>query len=111
MKQYKVRVTRQALNHLRSIKSYIAIELAVPEVAQKVLETLWLEMKKLSEMPERIKIIEEEPWKSLEIRRQIVNNFYVYFWISEEKKQVQIIAVIYSKMDQDKQLKNLSFKM
>ena len=32
------------------------------------------------------------------------NNYYIYFGIIEDKKQVQIIAVIYSKRNQEKQL-------
>ena len=58
-------------------------------------------------MPERIKPIDEQPWGSYGFRKIRVKNYYIYFWIDEEKKQVQIIAVIYVQMDQLKQIENV----
>ncbi len=64
-------------------------------------------MQTLSEMPQRIKTIDEEPWGSYGFRKIRIKNYYIYFWINEKKKQVQIIAVIYVKMDQVKQLEKM----
>lgn len=36
-----------------------------------------------------------------------VKNYYIYFWVEEETKTVHIISVIYTRMDQDKQLKEI----
>ena len=62
-------------------------------------------------MPERFKLLDEEPWKSYGIRKKKVGNYYIYYWINEEKKLVQIITVIYVKMDQKQQLQNSSLDM
>ena len=35
---------------------------------------------------------------------EIESNFYIYFWIDEENKKVQIIGVIYVRRDQSRQL-------
>lgn len=40
MKTYSVRVTRQAREHLRSIKSYITNELLAPEAASNTVSRL-----------------------------------------------------------------------
>lgn len=37
----------------------------------------------------------------------IVKNFLIYFWIDEENDKVQVMAIIYNKRDQIKQLQNL----
>lgn len=55
-------------------------------------------------MPTRIKLTEEEPWRSEGIHRMRIKNYYVYFWIDEENGKVQITAVIYIARDQAKQL-------
>ncbi len=104
MKSYSVRITRQAREHLRGIKSYIANELLAPEAAANAIAGLKKGIKNLSTMPERIKLTEEEPWRSQGIHRMRVKNYYVYFWIDEENNIVQVTAIIYVARDQAAQL-------
>jgi hypothetical protein len=40
-----------------------------------------------------------------------VKNFYIYFWIDEEKKKVQVIGVVYQKRDQRRQLMEMEIDM
>ena len=104
MKEYTVRITRQAREHLQEIKRYISIVLLAPDTANNTIITLKKEIKSLSVMPRRIKLTEEEPWKSEGVRKMRVKNYYVYFWIDEENYRVQVIAVIYVARDQKEQL-------
>lgn len=107
MKNYVVRITRQAREHLRGIISYITNELLAPNAAQNTMNILRREIKGLSHMPERIKLTDEEPWRSEGVRRMRVKNYYVYFWIDEDNDRVQVIAVIYVARDQAAQLENV----
>lgn len=104
MKTYTVRITRQAREHLRGIKSYIAEELLAPDAAKNTMAVLKREIKSLSRMPERVKLTEEEPWGSEGIHRMRVKNYYVYFWIDEDNSKVQVTSVIYGARDQTAQL-------
>lgn len=104
MKTYTVRITRQAREHLRSIKTYITNELLAPDAAKNTLSALKKEIKSLSQMPERIKLTDEEPWKSEGIRRMRVKNYYIYFWIDNAHDKVQITSIIYVSRDQAAQL-------
>ena len=104
MKIYTVRITRQAKEHLRRIKRYIAEELLAPEAAKNTITVLKKEIQSLSRMPERIKFTEEEPWRSEGIHRMRVRNYYVYFWIDEDSCKVQVTSVIYAARDQAAQL-------
>lgn len=108
MGHYKVKITRQAKVHLQNIKSYISSILLSPENAKGTIKTLRSEMEKLSDMPGRIKLVDEQPWNSYGIRKKKVKNYYIYFWIDENAQKVQIIAVIYVKMNQNEQLKLLN---
>lgn len=104
MKEYNVRITRQARDHLRGIKKYIEEELLSPDAARNTIGTLKKEIKNLSKMPERVKLTDEEPWRSEGIHRLRVKNYYVYFWIDEDNAKVQVTSVIYVARDQVSQL-------
>ena len=107
MDEYKVKVTRQAKEHLALIREYIATELKEPTVAKRVLELLKAEMMSLQTMPYRVKLINEQPWCELGFRRIRVKNYYVYFCVDDSRKEVQILAVIYVRRGQTKQLEQL----
>lgn len=107
MDEYKIKVTRQAKEHLALIREYIATELQAPTVAKRVLELLKAEMMSLQTMPYRVKCIDEQPWGELGFRRIRVKNYYVYFCVDDSRKEVQILAVIYVRRGQTKQLEQL----
>lgn len=107
MDKYKIKITRQAKEHLMLIRQYIAVELKVPTSAQKLLELLKSEMLSLETMPHRVKCIDEQPWHDLGFRKIKVKNYYIYFVIDENNKEIQILAVIYVRRDQSKQLEQI----
>ena len=57
------------------------------------------EIGKLSFMPGRFPLTEEEPWRSKGIRRAVVENFLVYFWIDEPQDIVWVTAIVYGRRD------------
>ena len=107
MKTYTVKITRQAKEHLEGIRSYISNELLAPDAAKNTLAILRREIKSLSQMPDRIKLTEEEPWRSEGIHRMRVKNYYVYFWIDEKYSKVQVTSVIYVGREQTAQLEQM----
>ena len=107
MDEYKIKVTRQAKEHLAIVREYIATELKEPIVAKRMLELLKSEMMSLQTMPYRVKCIDEQPWGELGFRKIRVKNYYIYFLVDENRKEVQILAVIYVRRDQAKQLEQL----
>ena len=110
MKAYTIRITRQAREHLRNIKGYIANELLAPEAAYNTITLLRKEIKSLSKLPTRIKLTEEESWRSEGIHRLRVKNYYIYFWIDEVNSRVQVTAVIYVARNQAKQLETMQIE-
>lgn len=107
MDEYTIKVTRQAKEHLALIREYIATELKEPIIAKRILELLKSEMMSLQTMPYRVKCIDEQPWCEIGFRRIRVKNYYVYFCVDENRKEVQILAVIYVGRDQATQLERL----
>lgn len=107
MAKYKVKITRQARAQLQEIRDYIATTFLELGTARRMVQLLRAEITSLADMPERIKLIDEEPWRSHGFRKIRVKNYYVYFWINEDKKQVQVVAVIYVKRKQARQLEKM----
>lgn len=107
MDVYRIRITRQAREHLREIRRYIEKELLAPMAAKNTIAAIKSEMLSLNTMPGRIHLTPEQPWYDLGVHRDRVRNYYIYFWIDEEQKTVQIIGVIYVRRDQSRQLEIL----
>lgn len=110
MKKYEVKVTRQALEQMNETVSYISSVLMAPDTANRWLDHLKAEIVKLADFPEKYALIDEAPWKTMGIRKLTVKNFLVYYWIDDENSKVQVIAAIYSKRDQVKQLSEMNLE-
>ena len=102
---YDVKITKQAKEQMARIVDYISNELFAPEAAIHLLDKLENSIMALEKFPERYHLIDEEPWRSEGIRKIVVNNFFVYYWINTQSRKVHVTAVIYEKRDQLKQLK------
>ena len=107
MLEYRIKITPQAFDHLQEIRNYIECELNAPVAAKKLLLLFKDKMNQLTLMPQSYRTIEEEPWGSQGVRKISVKNYYIYYWIDEENREVHILAVIYNKRNQYQQLLEL----
>jgi len=109
-KTYIVKITSQAEEQIQEIVHYITHELQAPDAALHLLDTFDKIFSSLSHFPQRIALVDDEPWHTNGIHHLPVKNFFVYFWIDEDNMKVQIIAVIYGKRDQLRQLSQMDMK-
>lgn len=107
---YIVEVTSQAQEQLHLITHYITYELKAPDAAFQLLDTLENAFLSLANFPQRIPLMDIEPWHTNGIRHFPVKNFLIYFWIDEENKKVQITAIIYKKRNQLQQLSKMDME-
>lgn len=110
MNEYEVRVTRQALEQVKEIVHYISNDLMAPDVADNLLDKMKAEITNLSSFPKKHALIDEEPWRTEGVRKIVVKNFLIYYWVDDENNRVQVTAVIYSRRDQTKQLSNMDME-
>lgn len=101
---YKIELTKQAEDDLRNIFEYIAYTLLEPESATKTLERIENSILSLSELPNRFKAYENEPWNRRNLRLMPVDNFIVFYISTVEDKTVTIIRILYGGRDIDKHL-------
>ena len=110
MKKYQVRITKYAQQQMKDIAKYIKIELKNPDAAKKLMYDLMQAILSLSNLPQRISLVEEIPWYDAGIRKISIKNYLIYFWIDEEKNYVHITAVVYSKREQKRQLTQMKME-
>lgn len=94
-----VKITSQAEKQIQEIIHYITNDLKAPDAALHLLDTLEDSFSSLEHFPQRIVLIDEEPWHTKGIHRLPAKNFLVYFWIDEDNLKVQVTAIIYEKRD------------
>lgn len=109
-KTYNVKITSQAEEQIQEIMYYITNDLKAPDAALHLLDALEDSFASLAHFPQRVVLVDEEPWHTNEVHRLPVKNFLVYFWIDENDMKVQVIAVIYEKRDQLRQLSQMDME-
>ena len=108
MDAYKIIITPDAEEDLVELRNYIADVLLARDTARNYIRTIRKEIGSLSELPARYKPVDDEPWHSRGIRRIMANNFFVYYRIDEDRKQVFVLNVIYARRDQLRMLEQMN---
>lgn len=104
--KWKIVYSAQARQDLRNIYEYIAYNFLMPETATKQVQRIMNEMRSLDEMPLRFRLYDREPWYSQGLRFFSVNNYLVFYLPDENQNIVNIVRIMYSGRDIDKQLNN-----
>ena len=105
MEQYRVEITKEALQDMEDIYNYIAIELLSPENAIGQYNRIADEILTLDMFPQRYRIMDSEPEKQMELRRMIVDNYSVFYTIRVDK--VIITDVLYTASDIEARLRGM----
>jgi len=107
---YKVHITRYAFKQMEEIRQYIADELLAPQAAKILLTEMKEAAASLERFPFRNPLVDEKKWREQGIRRTVVKNFLMYYWVDTEKEAVYITAVVYGKRNQLKQLDKMDME-
>jgi plasmid stabilization system protein ParE len=105
MKKYPVNITPHASNMLAQIYEYIAFELLEPDYAAKQFTRLQEKIQSLNTMPKRCKIYSKTLYPKYELRRLLVDNYSIFYYI--DKDIVTVTDILYSHADIAKRLKNI----
>lgn len=101
---YQICITDQASKDLRNIFEYVAFELQEVQIAINLLECLEQEINSLTEMPERYRRYDREPWRSRNLHIMPVENYLVFYIPDRSTQVVSVIRVFYGKRDVDSKL-------
>lgn len=96
---YQVIYSPVAVDDIRDIYSYIALELLAPEAAQNQVNRIRGEIRSLDFMPKRHPFVEWEPWKSMRMHKAPVDNYVVYYTVNDQALVVTVVRIFYSGRD------------
>ncbi len=99
MKSYKVLMTQPATGDLLATARYIAKELKEPAAAKKMVAKLREAVMSLSDMPTRHALVTDERLALLGIRKLPVDNYIVFYVISEADMVVTVVRILYGRRD------------
>ncbi len=97
MKKYRVLMTEPAANDLQEVVRYIAGELREPTTAQKLVGKIRDAIMSLAEMPSRHPLVADEVLAAKGIRKLPVENYIVFYVVSEEDKTVTVVRILYGR--------------
>jgi len=109
-KEYKVQITKYALTQMEEIRDYISGELHAPQAAYKLMLEMKNKVASLDSMPERNQLVDSKKWREQGIRKIIVKNFIMYYWVDEKQRTVHITAVVYQKRNQLRELSKMEME-
>ncbi len=99
MSSYTIEITEPAEQDLHEIGRYIAIELVEPAVAKRVIEKLAEAILKLEELPLRNALVADEALALQGMRKMLVDNYIIFYVVSEEQRKVTVVRILYSRRD------------
>jgi plasmid stabilization system protein ParE len=101
---YRLSYLPVANRDITDIVSYIAGTLAAPQAALELLEALDESITRLRDFPYACRVYQAVKTLEREYRILTVNNYAIFYTVSESDKVVEICRVIYTKRDMDRQL-------
>lgn len=99
MTEYKIVIEEPAENDLLGILNYISDTLHEPTTAAKIYGFIKKEILTLSKMPFRYSVVNEEPYRSIGVRRIPVENYTAFYVVDENEKTVHIFRILYNRRE------------
>ncbi|MGG1657978.1 type II toxin-antitoxin system RelE/ParE family toxin [Brevibacillus sp. NRS-1366] len=99
MKNYSIMITGPAEADLLEIVDYIADELKNPAAANQLMVKLAESILELEQLPFRYALVSDEQLAYQGIRKLVVENYIVFYIVSENNKLVTIVRVLYGKRE------------
>ena len=99
MTEYTIVIEETAENDLVGMLSYISNTLHEPNTAFKIYNSIKKEILSLEKMPFRFAVVNEEPYRSMGIRRIPVENYTAFYIVDENEKTVHIFRILYNRRE------------
>lgn len=97
---YKYRIIREAKQDIEDIVNHISTVLCNPEAAVDFLNEFDRKLEIVCETPKIGTVITNELFIRDNIRRIILKNYYVYYFIDGQNKIINVMRVVYNRRDQ-----------
>lgn len=99
--KYALHVFPLAQADFESIFRYISEELCNPGAAAKLIDDMQVSLDLVCENPCRCPLVNNRLVKDPTIRKLIVRNYLVFYRVSDDRREIQVIRVLYHMMKYD----------
>ena len=96
---YEIIISNKAQEDLREIFAYIAYGLQSRINATRQIDRIEKEIMSLSEMPERYKRYNREPWFSRQTHWVTVDRFCVFYQVDRNSSKVHVLRILFGGRD------------
>ncbi len=110
MTEYQVEIGVQAQADITETINYIGQALQEPRTAGQLYRLLKEEILSLKQMPERYPFEDDDRLRALGIRKLLVKNYKILYFVDRDQRIVQIVRVIYAGRDISKLLEETEFE-
>lgn len=110
MMKYRIEIGAQAQSDITDIMRYIGQVLLEPRTAGNLYRLLKEEILSLKQMPERYPYEDDDRLRALEIRKLLVKNYKVLYFVDTERQLVQVARVVYAGRDISRPLDETEFE-
>ena len=109
MMKYRIEIGAQAQSDITDIMRYIGQVLLEPRTAGNLYRLLKEEILSLKQMPERYPYEDDDRLRALGIRKLLVKNYQVLYFVDTERQLVQVARVVYAGRDISRLLDETEF--
>ena len=110
MMKYRVKIGAQAQADITDIMRYIGQVLLEPRTAGNLYRLLKEQILSLKQMPERYPYEDDDRLRALGIRKLLVKNYKVLYFVDTERQLVQVAKVVYAGRDISRLLDETEFE-
>ncbi len=110
MMKYRIEIGAQAQSDITDIMRYIGQVLLEPRTAGNLYRLLKEEILSLKQMPERYPYEDDDRLRALGIRKLLVKNYKVLYFVDTERQLVQVARVVYAGRDISRLLDETGFE-
>ena len=99
MATYRIEIAQPAMQDLQDILDYIANTLKEPAAAQRIYNSIKTEILTLASMPERNRVVDDEPYAAMGVRRLFAENYVVFYVVDKGCSCVHVLRVLYNRRE------------
>ena len=110
MMKYRIEIGAQAQSDITDIMRYIGQVLLEPRTAGNLYRLLKEEILSKKQMPERYPYEDDDRLRALGIRKLLVKNYKVLYFVDTERQLVQVARVVYAGRDISRLLDETEFE-
>ena len=94
---YEVFITETAFKDLADIAFYVSDALQEPDISKKLIATIKEGVFSLENLPNRNALVTDKYLASKGYRKLLVENYLVFYIVSDDEKMVYVSRVLYAK--------------